>query len=128
MLRMRGRPKVILATNYEEALQFYERYKNNLLGIISDISYKRDNELDNLAGVKLCKKVKMADQYLPFLLQSSEIANSKYAKELNVKFLHKGSNTLDIELREYVNEYLAFGKFIFLDPKSMKEIAQMVEC
>ncbi|MBT4968676.1 MAG: response regulator, partial [Bacteroidetes bacterium] len=123
MLRMRGRPKVILATNYEEALQFYERYKNNLLGIISDISYKRDNELDNLAGVKLCKKVKMADQYLPFLLQSSEIANSKYAKELNVKFLHKGSNTLDIELREYVNEYLAFGKFIFLDPKSMKEIA-----
>jgi CheY-like chemotaxis protein len=123
MLRMRGRPKVILARNYEEAIRFYERFKHNLLGIISDISYHRGKEVDKLAGVRLCKKVKSEDQYLPFLLQSSEIENAKYAKEQNVKFLYKGSNTLDIELREYVNEYLAFGKFVFLDPKNMSEIA-----
>ncbi|HRU68863.1 MAG TPA: phosphoenolpyruvate synthase, partial [Bacteroidia bacterium] len=65
MLRLRGRPKVLLATNYEEAITFYEKYKNNLLGVITDISYKRNNETDKLAGVKLCRKLKEEDLYLP---------------------------------------------------------------
>ncbi|MBC8343778.1 MAG: response regulator, partial [Bacteroidetes bacterium] len=94
MLRMRGRPKVLLATNYEDAIRFYERFKQSLLGIISDFSYTREAKLDKMAGVKLCEKVKEEDQYLPFLLQSSEKEYVKIAKELNVKFLHKGSTTL----------------------------------
>ncbi|NLJ06715.1 MAG: phosphoenolpyruvate synthase [Sphingobacteriales bacterium] len=127
MLRLRGRPKVLLATNYEEAITFYEKYKNNLLGVITDISYKRNNETDKLAGVKLCRKLKEEDLYLPVLLQSSELENEKYARELDVKFLYKESKTLPLELRDYINEYLAFGPFIFRDPKTKEEIGRAID-
>jgi CheY-like chemotaxis protein len=125
MLRMRGRPKILLATNYEEAISFYEKYKNSLLGIISDISYMREGETDKLAGIRLCEKVKNEDPYLPFLLQSSELKNEKFAKDMNVKFLHKESKTLSLELRDYINEYLAFGSFVFRNPKTMEEITSV---
>jgi len=122
MLRLRGRPKVLLARNYEEAIVLYEKYKNNLLGIISDVSYYRNGERDKQAGLRLCKKVKGEDPFLPVLLQSAEKENEKYANELDVKFLYKLSKTLEIELKEYINVYLAFGPFIFRDPVTMREI------
>jgi len=127
MLRLRGRPKLLLATNFEEALVFYEKYKNNLLGIITDTSYQRNGSLDQLAGIRLCEIVRSEDVYLPVLLQSSEIANKKYAEEMGIKFLYKDSKTLEIELREYINEYLAFGPFIFRNPETKEEIGRAID-
>ncbi len=124
MLRMRGRPKILLATNYDQAMELYEKYKYNLLGIISDITYPRKGVKDKLAGIKLCKKVKEDDEFMPLLLQSSDMNNKKYADELGVGFIHKYSKTLSIELRNYIIRQFAFGEFIFRNPDTMKEIGR----
>lgn len=124
MLRMRGRPKILLATNYEQAIALYEKYKYNMLGIISDITYPRDGVKDKLAGIKLCKKVKEDDEFMPLLLQSSDMNNKKYADELKVGFIHKYSKTLSIEVRNYIIKQFAFGEFIFRDPATLKEIGR----
>jgi len=122
MLRMRGRPKILLATNYEQAIEIYEKYKYNMLGIISDITYPRNGVKDKLAGIKLCKKVKEDDEFMPLLLQSSDMENKKYADELSVGFIHKYSKTLSIELRNYIIKQFAFGEFVFRDPDTLKPI------
>ncbi len=126
MLRMRGRPKVLLAKTYEEAQGLYQRYKHNLLGIISDISFKVNNKRDHKtkAGLRLCKLVKDEDPFMPFLLQSSDISNERYAKRLNAGFLYKYSKTLSIELRNYIIRYFAFGEFVFRDPETGAEVAR----
>ena len=124
MLRMRGRPKILLATNFEQAMELYEKYKYNMLGIISDITYPRKGLKDKLAGIKLCEKVKSDDEFMPLLLQSSDMNNKKYADELGVGFIHKYSKTLSIELRNYIIKQFAFGEFIFRDPDTMKEIGR----
>jgi CheY-like chemotaxis protein len=118
MLRMRGRPKILLATNYEEAVEFYDKYKNNLLGVISDISYKRNGVKDSEAGIRLVKKIKKDNKYMPLLLQSSESVNRKKAKELRVGFIYKLSKSLTYELRDFIKNYFAFGDFVFVDPST----------
>jgi len=122
MLRMRGRPKILLARTYEEAVSFYKKYKNNLLGIITDVKYKRKGVLDPKAGLRLCKKVKADDKFMPLLLQSSDAINKSKAKELKVGFINKTSKTLSIQLRKFIIEYFAFGDFVFIDPDMMSEI------
>lgn len=124
MLRMRGRPKILLATNYEEALELYEKYKSNLLGIISDISYKRKGVQDPDAGIRLIKRVKKEDKFIPLLLQSSQAKKEAIAKELRVGFIHKNSKSLSHELRAFIKEYFAFGDFVFKDLKKHKEISR----
>lgn len=118
MLRMRGRPKIILATTYEEAIVFYEKYKNNLLGIITDMKYKRNGIMDEKAGIKLCQMVKNDDPLMPLLLQSSDDSIEQVAKRLKVGFIHKHSKTLSIELRNFISEFFAFGDFKFIDPET----------
>ncbi len=129
MLRMRGRPKILLAKNYDEAIEIYEKYKQNLLGIISDITFKVNNKRDQKikAGLKLCKVVRSEDIYMPFLLQSSDKANEKYAKKLNVGFIHKYSKTLSIEVRNYIIQNFAFGEFVFRDPNTHLEIVRAAD-
>jgi hypothetical protein len=122
MLRMRGRPKILLATSYEEAEEIYNQFKNNLLGIISDISYARDGEKDPEAGIKLCKMIKKDDPLMPVLLQSSDTKYENIAKDLKVGFINKNSQTLSIELRNFIKEFFAFGDFIFEHPKTGEEI------
>jgi len=124
MMRMRGRPKILLATNFEEAVELYDKYKYNVLGIISDISYNRKGRKDIEAGIRLCKLVKKDDVNMPFVLQSSNNKYRKVAKEMNVDFLYKHSKTLSIELRKFIIQNLAFGSFIFRDPDTKKEIAR----
>lgn len=124
MLRMRGRPKILLATNYEEAIGFYEKYKANLLGMVSDVSYKRNNIKDKLAGIKLAKMIKADDTFMPMLLQSSDGEMAKVAKEIGVGFINKNSKTLSLQLRNFIKEFFAFGDFIFKDPDSGAEIAR----
>ena len=122
MLRLRGRPKILLARNYEEALELYEEFKNNLLGIISDISYPRNGKEDPVAGIKLCKVVKNDDKLMPILLQSSEDKFLEVAKEMRVGFINKNSKSLSLELKRFIREYFAFGDFVFLNPETMKEV------
>jgi hypothetical protein len=124
MLRMRGRPKILLATNYEEAIELFHQYRDSTLGIISDISYKRNGKKDQQAGLKFCKTVREEDPYVPFLLQSSELGNQTAALSLNASFLHKYSKTLDIELRNFMVRYMNFGDFIFREPETREEIAR----
>ncbi|MDY0342337.1 MAG: PEP/pyruvate-binding domain-containing protein [Lentimicrobium sp.] len=127
MLRMRGRPKILLATTYEEAITLYERYKNNLLGIITDTSYPRQGKEDEHAGVLFVQKVKQDDEFIPILMQSSDISNAEIAKNLRVGFLHKHSKTLSIELRNFIIQYFAFGDFVFVDPVTKEEVSRAAD-
>ncbi|MBK7215033.1 MAG: phosphoenolpyruvate synthase [Bacteroidales bacterium] len=122
MLRRRGRPKILMATNYEEAITLYEKYKQNLLGIISDISYKRAGREDPEAGFKFVNHVRKEDSFIPFLLQSSDAHFMDKAHQIGVGFLNKNSKTLSIELRNFMMEYFAFGDFVFINPDTGKEI------
>jgi len=124
MLRMRGRPKILLATTYEEAVDLFEKYKHNLLGVISDIAYKRNGVRDKYAGIRLCEKVRSHDEFIPFLLQSSDYENKKLAQQYNAGFIHKYSKSLSIELRNYIINQFAFGEFVFYDPKTNEPIGR----
>jgi len=127
MHRMRGRTKILLATNYEEAVDRWEKYKGNLLGIITDISFSRNGETDRTAGIRFVEKVRAEDQYMPVLFQSSDSEYESLAKDMKVGFLDKQSKTLNVELRNYINEYFSFGDFVFINPQSGKEIARAVD-
>ena len=125
MLRMRGRPKILLATSYEEAVAFYTKYKENLLGIISDVSYMNGGKMDKEAGLKLATLVKADDPYMPMLLQSSEEKWKQRAKDHRVGFLLKSSKTLLHDLRNFIIEFFAFGDFVFRDPATGEEVARV---
>jgi CheY-like chemotaxis protein len=122
MLKMRGRPKILLATNFEEAVKLYRKYKYNVLGVISDISYKRNGLMDDNAGIELCKIVMADDDKVPFLLQSSSLEFKKVAEELGAGFVYKYSKSLSLELRNYIIQNLAFGPFVFRNPDTMESI------
>lgn len=123
MLKMRGRPKILLATNFEDAVALYQKYKYNVLGVISDISYKRNGLIDENAGIELCKIVMNDDDKVPFLLQSSNSEFIKTAEELGAGFIYKYSKSLSVELRNYIIQNLAFGPFVFRNPDTMEPIA-----
>lgn len=123
MLKLRGRPKVLLTSTYEDALGLYKKYKQNILGIISDISYKHNNVINENAGIDLCKIVMEDDEKVPFLLQSSDQSYKSVAEELGAGFINKYSKTLSIELRNFIIQNLAFGPFVFRDPDTMEAIA-----
>lgn len=124
MLRKRGRPKILLATSYEEAITYYKKYRKNMLGVISDIRYAKDNMKDPHAGFKLSEFIKADNAYLPILLQSSRPQNRTIADRLDVGFLDKNSNRLSLELRDYVIKNFAFGSFIFRNPQSGEEVTR----
>ncbi len=123
MLKMRGRPKILLATNFEDAVNMYNKYKYNVLGVISDISYKRNGMPDENAGLELCKVVMADDDKVPFLLQSSNINHKRNAEELGAGFIHKYSKSLALELRNFIIQNLAFGPFVFRNPDTLEPIA-----
>ncbi|MDA3905273.1 MAG: phosphoenolpyruvate synthase, partial [Bacteroidales bacterium] len=116
MLRMRGRPKILFATTYEDAINIYDKFKDNLLGVITDMSYKHYGIRNQFAGLNLCRHIKMDNKYTPLLIQSSDANNILFAKEIRVGFLHKQSKTLLRELRKFIIKHFAFGSFEFIDP------------
>jgi len=122
-LKMRGRPKILLATNFNDAVALYNKYKYNVLGVISDISYKRDNVQDENAGIELCKVVMADDDKVPFLLQSSSSEHRRHAEELGAGFINKYSKSLALELRNFIIQNLAFGPFVFKNPDTLEPIA-----
>jgi len=126
MLRMRGRPKILHAKTYEEAVTLFEKYQYNMLGVISDVSFKRtiaDKNKEKL-GIDFCKLVRQQDEFMPYLMQSSDAENSKYAAELNCGFLHKYSKNLLFELNNYILQNFGFGDFVFRDPDTKREVAR----
>ena len=122
-LRKRARPKILFATNYTDAVDLYERYKDNMLGVISDVGFiVRPNdppETEKLdAGIDLCKRIKADNPLMPFLLQSSQESIRETAREIGVGFIVKYSKTLMLELTEYINREFSFGDFLFTDPET----------
>lgn len=124
-LRMRGRPKIVLARSYEEAMRLYETFSNNVLGIISDASFPHEGQIDPLAGVRLLKEVRDRDPFVPLILQSSEEDNRKYAHECKAVFIDKNSKKMNIDLREAVSDNFGFGDFVFINPKTKEEVARV---
>ncbi|MDD2199882.1 MAG: PEP/pyruvate-binding domain-containing protein, partial [Bacteroidales bacterium] len=125
MIRMRGRPKLLLATNYEEATELYEKYKSNLLGLITDVRYKRSGKDDREAGFKLVRIIREENPYLPIIVQSSEEDNRDKAFKNNALFLNKYSKTLLHDLRKVILEQFAFGDFVFKNPETDEEVARV---
>ncbi len=116
MLRMRGRPKVMLARDYEEAVTLYEKYGEHILGVISDISFKKDGSKDSLAGIKLAEYLKEKDPCLPIILESSETENAAVARARGWTFLDKNSKKLPVDLGAAIMDHFGFGEFIIRDP------------
>ncbi|MEG1684913.1 MAG: PEP/pyruvate-binding domain-containing protein [Bacteroides sp.] len=124
-LRMRGRPKIVLARTYEEAMELYEQYKDNMLGVITDIRFPRNGEKDAMAGLKLCAEIRKYDEYVPLILQSAEAENQVYAARYNAGFVDKNSKKMNIDLRQIISDTFGFGDFIFRNPSTMEEIARV---
>lgn len=124
-LRMRGRPKVVLARNYEEAIALYERYKDNCLGVISDVRFPVNNVKDAEAGFKLLEAIRSSDEYVPLIMESSETVNGKRAAAEGFHFVDKNSKMLSVELRRLLEEHMGFGDFIFRDPATQREIMRI---
>lgn len=124
-LRMRGRPKVVLARNYEEAMSLYERYSDNVLGVISDVRFPIHGEKDSEAGLKLMREIRQNDPYLPLILESSESENRAKAEAEGFRFVDKNSKKMSLDLRKILEEHFGFGDFIFRDPKTKAEIMRI---
>lgn len=121
-LRMRGRPKIVLARTYEEAIDLYDRHPNNVLGVITDARYPRAGVVDPQAGVHLLAELRKRDPFLPLILESAESENAVQAKAHNADFIDKNSKKMAVDLREVVKQHFGFGDFIFRDPKTFQEV------
>ena len=129
--RKRGRPKVVLATTYEEAIHWYDMYHDNVLGVISDTRFPlvgvngrlaHVEEGDPEAGLKLLREIRRRDEYVPLILESSEIANRDKAWAEGFDFLDKNSKKFNVDLRHMIEEHMGFGDFVFRDPKTHEEV------
>ena len=126
-LRMRGRPKVVLARTYEEARIIYDRYHDNVLGVISDARFPmtEGGEKDSEAGLKLLNYIRQQDEYVPLIMESSESDNREKAQAMSFLFVDKNSKKMSLDLRHLLEEHMGFGDFIFRDPKTKKEVARI---
>ncbi len=113
VMKIRIRPKVILVSSFEEAVEIIDRYKENLIGVISDVRYKRNGVEDENAGIELIKYVARTDDKIPCLLQSRDMENEAKAQKLGAAFIDKNSPTLALDIKSFIKKYLGFGDFIF---------------
>ncbi|MBD5288516.1 MAG: phosphoenolpyruvate synthase [Bacteroides sp.] len=125
MMRMRGRSKVLLARDYEEAMALVDKYGDNILGIITDSRFPKDGEKDPHAGMKLCEEVHKRYPYMPVIMESQESANRFPAEARGYTFIDKNSKTLALDLREAVSKKFGFGDFIVRDPESGNELMRI---
>ena len=128
-MRKRARPKILMARCYDEALEYYTKYKDNILGVISDVGFvlhkgdRRDTEKID-AGVDLCRLIKADNPTMPYLLQSSQESMRSVAAQLGVGFVRKTSKTLTHEVSEYIGREFGFGDFVVTDPATGQEVAR----
>jgi len=123
LLKMRGRPKVLVAHNYEEAMALYEKYKPYLLSVFSDMRYSKNGVEDKSAGYKLLTKIKKQIPDLPILILSTEEHNREKVVDIPAVFINKNSSTLNDRIKNFFVSYLGFGAFIFRLPNG-EEIAR----
>ncbi len=116
LLRIRARPKIILATNYEQAIDILENYKGFILTVITDMSFNKKGKKEETAGLQLVKKLRLQNSDIPVVIQSSEADNEKYAEGLNIQFINKNADNLSGLFRNFLTEYLGFGDFVFRMP------------
>ncbi|MBR2360459.1 MAG: phosphoenolpyruvate synthase [Bacteroidaceae bacterium] len=124
-LRMRGRPKIVLARSYEEAMELYNKYSSNMLGVITDARFPREGKTDPQAGIRLIEEIHRRDEYLPLILQSAESENKLAALRLGVSFVDKNSKKMDVDLRETVSDNFGFGDFVFREPHTGEEVLRI---
>ena len=117
LLLFRARPKIILTSTYEEAIEIYNQYRNNILGFISDVRFPKKGVMDSDAGLKLIKYIRNKDSDMPVLLQSTNSEHKKHAKKVNASFIDKNSTTLMQDLESFIINNFGFGDFIFRDRK-----------
>jgi hypothetical protein len=135
VLRIRARPKIILATNYEQAVDILENYKGFILTVITDMSYDIDGKKSPTAGLQLANRIRIQNSDIPIVIQSSEPENEKIAREHGIQFIDKNADNLSVLFRNFITEYLGFGDFIFRLPdrtqvgeaKTMNEFVKMLE-
>jgi hypothetical protein len=135
VLKLRARPKILLASTYEEALIIYNEYKDSLLCVISDMRFPKGNTLSDTAGFDLIQHVKNELPNLPTVLQSSDPDNANYAYTLKASFINKNSDSLLQDMKSFINYFLGFGHFVYRDnkgrqiavAKSMKEFESYLE-
>ncbi|MDR2691583.1 MAG: phosphoenolpyruvate synthase [Dysgonamonadaceae bacterium] len=124
-LRMRGRPKILLARSYEEAEALYLKYKDHTLGIVCDMSFCKCGVKDPYAGYKLGSMVRNIDRFVPIIFDSSEVSNKRFADELHCSFIDKNSKTFPQDLRKEIKDNFGFGDFVILDPQTKAEIIRI---
>lgn len=122
ILRLRARPKILLASNYEEAMNIYYRYREYLLCLISDVKFKKEGVFMDDAGISLVKEIKGEYPNLPVILQSADVSNAAHAYTLKSSFINKNSETLRGDIRLFIRQFLGFGDFVYKDAEG-KEIA-----
>ena len=125
MLRMRGRPKVMLARNYEEAKELYDHFSKNMLGVITDVSFMKDGAKNSQAGIEFAKYLRENDPYLPIIVQSSEVQNRKTVENMKCTFLDKNSKKLPVDLGAAIMSDFGFGDFIIKNPATGEEILRI---
>ena len=125
MLRMRGRPKILLARSYEEGMTIYEKYKQNMLGVITDVSYPQNGVKNKTAGINLCAEIRKHDTHIPLICVSTEDSNHEGADSVKAAFLNKMSKTLPMDLREKIAKNFGFSDFLFINPTTGEEEARI---
>jgi len=125
MMQMRGRPKILLATDYSEALHLFEKYKSQLLGVITDVDLSQVELKNTELPEDFFKQIKNYDPNIPILIQSAEPENVKYANEYGNGFINSNSESFPLELKSLLKRHFSFGDFIFTDPDTGQEIARV---
>lgn len=134
ILRLKARPKIMLASTYEEAMYIFNKYKDFILCLISDVKFKKDGKLNSNAGFALVKQTRKEIKELPIVLQSSNEENINEAYDLKTTFINKNSETLLLDFKSFITHYLGFGNFIYRDKegrqiavaKSLKEFEEFL--
>ncbi len=111
--RKKARPKILLAETFEDAEKLYNKYKEHILTIITDVTFPKDNSIEKYAGFQFIEGI---DKDIPVLIQSSHPEHEARAKEMNIPFLNKNSETLPQDLQDFLNIHLGFGEFVFSMP------------
>lgn len=125
MLRMRGRPKVLFARDYEQADRLFERFGANMLGVISDVRFPKEGKLTADAGMQLTAAIRAKDPFMPVIIASTENANHVAAAGLGALFIDKESKTMPQDLRAAVRKDFGFGDFVVYDPDTGTELMRI---
>ena len=120
VLKLRARPKILLATNYEEALDIYTNYSEYIFCLITDVKFSKDGKLNNRAGFELVKQIRAEKKDLPVIVQSSNVDMMELAHGLDSLFINKNSENLEQEIKSFIMHYLGFGNFIYRDQNGKK--------